>query len=68
VSKKLKKVSKKLKKVGKFSFFFVFFVYFLNIFMILTNLGEWLKPIFPYNLSMLIIFPGFEMLSAAKKN
>ena len=47
------------KKVGKFSLFFKFF-------QGSSKSGKFLKPIFPDNLVMLMLFPGFDKLSTTK--
>jgi len=47
------------KKVGKFSLFFKFF-------QVTSKSGKILKPIFPYNLVMLMLFPIFNKLSTTK--
>jgi len=47
------------KKVGKFSLFF-------NFFQVTSKSGKISKPIFPYNLVMLMLFPGFDKLSTTK--
>jgi len=49
-----------IKKVGKFSLFFKFF-------QGTSKSGKISKPIFPDNLVMLMLFPGFDKLSTTKK-
>jgi len=52
----------KITKVGKFSLFGIFFKFFQGT----SKSGKISKPIFPDNLIMLMLFPGFDKLSTSK--
>jgi len=52
------------KEVGKFSSFILFFKFF----QVTSKSGKISKPIFPYNLVMLMLFPGFDKLSTTKNS
>jgi len=53
-------------KSGQIKFILFTFLLFCNIFIRVQILGKFLKPIFPYNIAVLMPFTGFETLSAAK--
>jgi len=55
-----------LSKITKKWAILVYLVYFFNLFQGTSKSGKISKPIFPYNLVRLMLFPGFDKLSTTK--